>query len=374
MNILILFSQPWRVGGAETHTEALIKGLTRQKHHVFLAVNEGSDEKRLQRLKETYSIDIIKIQARGINVFRWWSDIMMLSELIQREKIDIVTAQQRTAGIWANFLQRNTGIPYTVTMHDPWHRAKFKRNYQKIFPMMIAVSANLVDKLKREFKFPSNRIKLIHNGIDFEQFSPSDKVLTREKLGLDQEVKLILHVSRLSSVKGAVALKIIESMPQIIKREPNTQLIIIGEGPLRETIEKKAANFNAEYGRKIVIENFVDNIKDWYNAADILIGEGRVAMETLACNKAIVAVRNGDTFIGAIHKGNIAYACDVNFDGKDRLVNEENMAEAVMQAFKLPVDEIVYIAEYINSRLSVEKMTEDYLAAFSEVLAGGKTK
>ena len=39
MNILILFSQPWRVGGAETHTEALIKGLV--GHDVYLVVNHG---------------------------------------------------------------------------------------------------------------------------------------------------------------------------------------------------------------------------------------------------------------------------------------------------------------------------------------------
>ena len=36
MNILILFSQPWRVGGAETHVEALLKGL--EEHKIFLAV------------------------------------------------------------------------------------------------------------------------------------------------------------------------------------------------------------------------------------------------------------------------------------------------------------------------------------------------
>lgn len=26
MNILILFTQPWKTGGAETHVEALLKG------------------------------------------------------------------------------------------------------------------------------------------------------------------------------------------------------------------------------------------------------------------------------------------------------------------------------------------------------------
>ena len=59
MNILILFSQPWRVGGAETHVEALIKGLEQEK--VFLIVNVGSDEKKIDKLKDTnFDYDAVK--------------------------------------------------------------------------------------------------------------------------------------------------------------------------------------------------------------------------------------------------------------------------------------------------------------------------
>lgn len=35
MNILILFTQPWKTGGAETHVEALLKGLC--THKVFFS-------------------------------------------------------------------------------------------------------------------------------------------------------------------------------------------------------------------------------------------------------------------------------------------------------------------------------------------------
>ena len=58
MNILILFTQPWKTGGAETHVEALLKGLC--THKVFLAVNHGSDESKLAKLKEKYNNDSSK--------------------------------------------------------------------------------------------------------------------------------------------------------------------------------------------------------------------------------------------------------------------------------------------------------------------------
>ncbi len=66
MNILILFSQPWRVGGAETHVEALLKGL--EGNHLFLAVNEGSHEEKLAQLKQKFpNLKIVIVQARGGN-------------------------------------------------------------------------------------------------------------------------------------------------------------------------------------------------------------------------------------------------------------------------------------------------------------------
>ena len=143
--------------------------------------------------------------------------------------------------------------------------------------------------------------------------------------------------------------------------------MIIAEGPMRNEINAKIATFNQRYGEKIKIYDFVTNISDWYNAADILVGEGRVAMEALACLKPIVAIRNVDTFIGAIDSSNIAYACDVNFDGKDQTVTAEHMAGEIDKAFQLETNETPKIAEYIKERLSLEKMATAYLAVWKQV-------
>lgn len=366
MNILILFSQPWRVGGAETHVEALLAGLA--EHNLFLAVNKGSNEEKLAQLKEKFPrLTIVMIQARGANLLRWKKDIMMLCALVTREHIDVISAQQRTAGIWAHLIRYYTQVPYTVTMHDPWHRAMFKSIYGKMFAKIFVVSRNLRDELMEKFNFYKEQIHLINNGIDFHAFKPQPKEICREKLGIPAQAEIILHVSRLSNVKGAVSLAIIASMEQVLKIRPNAQLFIIGEGPLRNVINEKVAAFNRQYGEKIKIYDFVTNITDWYNGTDILVGEGRVAMETLACLKPIVAIRNAQTFIGKIDGKNINYACDVNFDGKDQLVTAENMAIEIEQAFQLPLSESEKIADYIKERLSLETMAKAYLDVFEQM-------
>ncbi|MCE5286372.1 MAG: glycosyltransferase [Pelosinus sp.] len=366
MNILILFSQPWRVGGAETHVEALLTGL--EGHNLFLAVNEGSSEEKLAQLKHKFPrLTIVAIQTRGGNLFRWKSDINKLCALIRQEHIDVVCAQQRTSGIWAHVLRYYTNVSYTVTMHDPWHRAMFKHIYGKIFDVVFAVSRNLKDKLFEEFNFSKEQIYLINNGIDFASFTPMSQEVCRQQLGFVGQTKIILHVSRLSNVKGAVSLTLIESMKHVLKTSPDTKLVIIGEGPLRNQINEQIAAFNQQFGDKISIYDFVSNITDWYNAADILVGEGRVAIEALACLKPVVAIRNAETFIGAITPENIAYACDVNFDGHDHRVTAENVAGEIAKAFQLEPSASGKVTAYIKERLSLENMAKAYLDVFKQI-------
>ena len=52
----------------------------------------------------------------------------------------MISAQQRTARIWANVIRYYMNVSYTVTMHDPWRRAMFKCIYGKIFASVVVVS------------------------------------------------------------------------------------------------------------------------------------------------------------------------------------------------------------------------------------------
>lgn len=370
MNILILFSQPWRVGGAETHVEALIKGLG--THTVFLAVNQGSQEQKLNILQEKYpNLTIIKIQARGINVYQWWRDINRLASLITQKNIDIVSAQQRTAGLWAYFLQRKTKVPFTVTMHDAWHRAQGKEIYAKLFSNMIVVGQHLYKRLIEDFGFLPNQITCVHNGIDFEVFMLQDRLTAREQIGLSKDEVVILHVSRLSNIKGAVAVALIKSLDTVRGYIPNVKLAIIGEGPLRSQLDNMALEYNKQHNREVVqLYNFLEGISTWYNAADLVVGEGRVAIEALACKRPVIAIRNAQTFLGAITLDNINEAITVNFDGVNKEVTAANLANEILAGMQTSPKECSAIANVIVHRLSVECMAKDYLNVFANVIKG----
>jgi glycosyltransferase involved in cell wall biosynthesis len=364
LNILILFSQPWRVGGAETHVEALIKGLS--SHKIILAVNQGSDKDKLEKVRQDFSnVELVEIQARGINVFQWIMDLYKLAGIIKNNHIEIVSAQQRTAGIWAYLLYKFTGTPFVVTMHDPWHRAFIKKGYAKIFSKMIVVSKNLTNILVDKFGFKENQIYFINNGIDFTKFVPQDKSKVRNMLRISPNAKIILHVSRLSSIKGAVSLVLIDSLEHILHQEEEVKLIIIGEGPLREELNQKAKIWNERYKNSIEVKDFTDDISYWYNAADVIVGEGRVAIEAIACEKPIVAIRNREQFFGAVTVENIADAVEVNFDGKQFSVTPEVLAAEIEKAFQVSPEQRGEIAQFIHGLLSIREMGEKYYTVFT---------
>lgn len=370
MNILILFSQPWRVGGAETHVQALMQGL-RDDHKITLAVNEGSNQNQLALLRKQYpAVQILTIQARGVNIFRWAADILKLTEFVKNNHIEIISAQQRTAGIWAYIIKRKTSLPFVVTMHDSWHRVFAKRIYPRLFPKMLAVSHNLAQRLRDDFGFAPDKITTVHNGIDFEAFTPQEKLAARNKLNLDVNTKIILHVSRLSSIKGEVSLVLLKSIAFLAKQIPDGQVIIIGEGPLRPEIEKLAQEINMTSTIKTVVQDFTADIKTWYAAADLVVAEGRVAIEAIACLRPVVAIRNGRFFFGALRSNNIMEAINVNFDGQNLTVSPAALAEQIAEALTIDENEKMDIFRQVKSRMNINVMAEEYLDTFQKSIEG----
>lgn len=369
MNILILFSQPWRVGGAETHVKALIAGLEACNHQVYLAVNRGSDQQQLDNLMNEFPhLQLLTIQARGVNILAWIASIKKLADWIQRENIDVISAQQRTAGLWAWLLHKKTGRPFTVTMHDSWHRVLGAKHYARIFPEMIVVSRNLENRLIRDFDFSPTAIHFIQNGIDFTKFIDRSSDEAKKELALAVDQPLLLHVSRLSSIKGAVAIALLESLELVLKKWPKLQVVIIGEGPLRAVVEEKANEVNQKMGQVVSIHPFTDQIVTWYQAADLVIGEGRVAIESLACARPVVAIRNGQTFFGAVTPDNLEESMSVNFDGQNWPVTPENLVQELEMAVNLSHDSCTQITNRLKKRMSLEIMSNQYMELFQKMV------
>jgi glycosyltransferase involved in cell wall biosynthesis len=83
------------------------------------------------------------------------------------------------------------------------------------------------------------RWRVFDCGIDLKPFQDEvDPVAVRTELGIPQDAFVIGHVGRFVEVKNHSF--IIDTMVEVAKRDPNICLLLVGDGPLRSSIEQKA--------------------------------------------------------------------------------------------------------------------------------------
>ncbi|MDU4143108.1 MULTISPECIES: glycosyltransferase [Clostridium] len=130
-----------------------------------------------------------------------------------------------------------------------------------------------------------SKYKVIKNGIDLERFG-YDKEASKElknKLNISDKI-VIGHMGRFVPLKNHKYL--IELFKEINILNHNTQLLLCGDGPLREEIQKYSQELNV--GECVTFTGNVDNPQDYLSTMDVFIlpslfeGAPLVAIEAMA--------------------------------------------------------------------------------------------
>jgi glycosyltransferase involved in cell wall biosynthesis len=114
----------------------------------------------------------------------------------------------------------------------------------------------------------SNKIVVIPNGINIEDFNiPYSKEECREKLGLPQDKNIILFLGVLHLKKGPHVL--IKAMPKIINEVPNAELLVAGDGMMKEQLKTLVSILGIN--RNVRFVGFIEErLKPfYYKAADV---------------------------------------------------------------------------------------------------------
>ncbi|MET0658483.1 MAG: glycosyltransferase [Steroidobacteraceae bacterium] len=142
-------------------------------------------------------------------------------------------------------LARALGVPLVVTMHGydvTTSDEVFKRRSDRAlrqFPerrvqlfreaeQFIAIS-NFIRASAERLGCPPERTRVLYIGIDEQRFTPSTQERTRP---------LVLFVGRLVPKKGGEHL--LNAMTLVQQQVPSAELVLIGDGPLRQTLEAQA--------------------------------------------------------------------------------------------------------------------------------------
>jgi glycosyltransferase involved in cell wall biosynthesis len=159
----------------------------------------------------------------------------------------------------------------------------------------VGVSAALVSILRRWGVAPE-RLYVMRNGVDLQRFMPSDRREARVRLGLSGD-PLLLSVGNLVDLKGHDLA--IEALALLSATRPGAQLCIVGDGPLRDSLQEQARECGVE--SRVHFAGRVPNeqLAAWYSAADAMVlasrseGWANVLLESMACGTPVVATAVG---------------------------------------------------------------------------------
>lgn len=152
-------------------------------------------------------------------------------------------------------------------------------------------------KMAADWKFPRSVMKsgnytVIKNGIDLEKFTyqPENREKYRPLLGL-KDPFTVCHIGRFTGQKNHAFL--IEVFAEIQKRLPNSKLLLVGEGPLKEACMEQVKALGIE--EQVDFLGIRRDVSEILQASDLFLfpsvfeGLGIVAIEAQATGLPVVA-------------------------------------------------------------------------------------
>lgn len=256
-------------------------------------------------------VDISLVKWGGTNK---WLHVALLPYFFVRgfwvlltQKIDIIHMQDGVLAPIGYTLHVIFRKPFVVVIHgldityqNPIFKTIVPWAVKRADKVICISSAARAEVLKRGI--PADKAIVITLGVDDVLYSGNKKEARSRLLqyiGKDENTKLLVSVGRLVKRKG-IAWFIHNVMPTLVKDNPNTVLLVSGDGEDRENIESAISEQNLE-NNVVLLGRTSDEVRrDLYNGSDVFImpnisvpgdleGFGLVLTEAATCQLPVVA-------------------------------------------------------------------------------------
>lgn len=157
-----------------------------------------------------------------------------------------------------------------------------RRKLTKIANVKLACSKEAAQWMFSKKMLKEKECKIIRNGIYVDNYKWDEEKRNEVRKKLQLEEKFVVgHVGRLSSAKNHMFL--LEVFQEILKKQTNSVLLLVGDGELRSKIEKKVQELNIE--KRVIFLGNKENVNEYLQAMDVFVfpslfeGFGLAALE-----------------------------------------------------------------------------------------------
>jgi glycosyltransferase involved in cell wall biosynthesis len=315
-------------GGAELHLLTLCRYLKRAEIEVVVACLK-------EHVKESRSLRP-DFEQEGITVVNLGADrrfdprcLVRLVRLLRQECPDLLHTHLPRAdfvGAFSHFFY--SSVPWICSIHGLYSRHWSGKRALPLFSLlwrhadaMIAISHAVKTWVVNEWSVPSEKVTVIHYGIETERFAQSHVDL-RHAWGLNGRA-VVGAVGSLRPVKGHDLL--IKGLRRVSEQIPHASLLIAGHDlwGYGKTLQALIDKFHLNEQVRIV--GFQSDVSSFLHALDVFAlpsrseGFGQVAIEAMAAGKPVVASK-------------IAPLTEIVIDGQTGILAEPDDPEAFADA------------------------------------------
>lgn len=214
-------------------------------------------------------------------LLKWLPAIKALRRTVKRENIGhVLVGQILPLGTAAWLVSKFSGFKYSVFIHGTdlnFALTHFRRRWlaKKILTgaQLIICNSNYAASLCSNFIGKNDKIKVVNPGIESRfAVNPELAAQLKNKFLLQDKI-ILLTVGRLVERKGVD--KILEALPEILKKVPNLFYVVIGNGPELSKLQAKITDQKLEKHAIVLTESTDQERNAWYDLCDIFILAGR---------------------------------------------------------------------------------------------------
>lgn len=381
-----------QVSGVATSIKTLKHQLEAHGHSVYIFtttdphVPEGAVEPNIFRFG---SVAFVSFKDRRIAVRGLFQALQKAREL----KLDIVHTQTEfSIGFIGKYVARSMHIPTVHTYHTmyedylhyvlnghllrPYHVRQMTRAFVHNDSGIVAPSERVLETLSRYGV--TAPIRVIPTGIELGAYATNPRDV-RAELGLT-DVPVLISLSRVAFEKRID--RVLDAMPRILKAVPDAVLLIVGDGPARESLEEQAESLDLGTHVRFIGEINHDEVPLYYRAADVFMSasdseaQGLTYLEAMAAGTKVLALAGeytnellsdptiGRTFGRTTEMANLAieylqnpaaYAGDTARKTKLDEISADRFGAAVEKFY---TDAQIYYDEIVDERLGARSFAK----------------
>jgi len=266
-------------------------------------------------------------------------------EIARKPHVTVISIPPGKVGIGASMACKLLGIKYIIDYRDEWEDYILGINTSKIYKGVYSIVKNFMTKIytkgnltvavtpffaKNLYLRGVKNVKVVPNGADANIFVPCNKKKARRKLGLCEDVFIIVYNGLIGAYyKLDVVIKALKKLKGSLRGK--VKLMIVGDGPDLMKLLSAAKNLNLE--NNVCYLGVKDNKKELaeiLSAADVgiipgLYTQGQLPVkfyEYCACGLPVIATIDRDSLLAKfIIRYKIGVVCPPS--------NEEKLAETI---------------------------------------------